>query len=72
MQQEDPHRTQVQHPMEWERHEFHTLLEQNPNYFGQIKESRFKPTEPIQGNTSFEQLHCVGLYPERDLSLIHI
>src|SRR5579859_2564777 len=66
MQQESRRGTQEHHPMERERGEFHALLAQNPNYFGQLKESKFKPVEPLEGNTSFEQLHCVGLYPERN------
>ncbi len=52
--------------MEKERLEFHQLLQQNPNYFGQLKESKFQPVEEIHGNTTFEQLICVGLYPERN------
>ncbi len=52
--------------MEEQRRDFHRLLAGNPNHFGQLKESKFQPAQPIAGNTSFEQLHCVGLYPERN------
>ena len=45
---------------EKERAQFKSLLMQNPNYFGNLKESEFKPVVSITGNTSYEELTCVG------------
>jgi hypothetical protein len=49
-----------------ERGEFRALLVANPNYFGNLKISPFKPVLKIQGNTNYEQLMCVGLNPPYD------
>ena len=53
-------------PVAPERAQFKSLLLQNPNYFGNLTVSPFKPVQPIQSNTSFEQLVCVGLDPPYD------
>ncbi len=50
-----------------ERCNFHKLLEANPNYFGQLSKSKFAAAEKIQGDTSFEEIECVGLFPEKNL-----
>ena len=42
------------------------LLMANPNYFGTLAESELPVVTPIQGNTSFEALTCVGLNPALD------
>lgn len=42
------------------RDRFRALLLQNPNYFGNIQESQFKPVFPLQANTTYESLGCVG------------
>ena len=49
-----------------ERRQFKQLLLQNPNYFGNLADSTFEAINPISGNTSFEQLACVGLNPAYD------
>jgi hypothetical protein len=52
--------------VEIERTRFKPLLLQNPNYFGNLEVSDFKPIKVIKGNTSFEQMVCVGLNPPYD------
>ncbi len=51
---------------EKERTQFLELLEQNPNYFGNLPISELKPVNPIKSDTRYEELCCIGLYPERD------
>lgn len=50
---------------------FTQMISANPNYFGNIKDSliavQYKPVYPMQGNTTYEELICTGLYPEQDL-----
>jgi hypothetical protein len=53
-------------PVEVERTRFRSLLLQNPNYFGNLGVSPFKPVKPFQGNTSYEELVCIGLDPPFD------
>lgn len=50
-----------------ERTQFHALLLGNPNYFGTLKESQFKPVLQLQGDTEFEQLECIGFNPQLNL-----
>lgn len=50
--------------LEVERTHFRTLLLSNPNYFGTLKGSAFKVVKALSGNTSYEQLMCVGLHPQ--------
>ena len=52
--------------VELERSRFKSLLLQNPNYFGNLEVSQFKPVKAITGNTSYEQMICVGLNPPYD------
>jgi hypothetical protein len=52
--------------VEKERSSFKTLLLSNPNYFGTLPEADFDPVEPISGNTSYEEVTCLGLHPSRD------
>ena len=40
------------------------LLLANPNYFGNLKDSKFKPTVSIVGDTAYEQIGCVGFNPQ--------
>lgn len=47
-------------PPEQARSNFHMLLLANPNYFGNLQESEFEPVLPISGDTSFEEIGCVG------------
>lgn len=57
--------------IEKERRDFTKLLRKNPNYFGNLEKGplaeSFSAEAEASGNTSYEQLHCVGLYPEQDL-----
>src|SRR6185437_9188734 len=50
-----------------ERLEIHKLLANNPNYFGTAPGTDFKVVEPIKFNTTYEELTCVGLWPEANL-----
>ena len=52
--------------IEPERRNFSALLLQNPNYFGTFPDSGFDQVSPIQGNTNYEQLTCIGLNPPFD------
>jgi hypothetical protein len=48
------------------RSDFKKLIIQNPNYFGTVPEIKLKPVLPMQGNTKYEELKCVGFYPDND------
>jgi hypothetical protein len=63
-QKQAPDRKQPQ--IEVERTRFRSLVLQNPNYFGNLEVSDFKPVKIIKGNTSFEQMICVALNPPYD------
>ena len=60
--------------IEHERQHFKMLLASNPNYFGNLAASQFKPVKKIVSNTSYEQLHCIGYHQDRDLleATIHL
>lgn len=47
-----------------ERRQFRPLLLSNPNYFGNLKTSPFKPVKKIVSNTTYEELKCVGFNPQ--------
>jgi len=47
-----------------ERAQFKTLLLANPNYFGNLKDSKFKAELNIQLNTFYEEIGCVGFQPQ--------
>lgn len=49
-----------------ERGQFRALLASNPNYFGNLKASPFKPVLTIQTNTIYEEIGCVGFQPQFD------
>jgi hypothetical protein len=49
---------------ERERAQFKALLLGNPNYFGNLQGSEFKSVLQIQGNTTYEQIGCVGFQPQ--------
>jgi len=49
-----------------ERAQFRARLMSNPNYFGNLKQSPFKPVLNIQSNTTYEELGCVGFQPQFD------
>jgi len=40
------------------------LLLANPNYFGNLKGSEFKPVLNIAGDTAYEEIGCVGFNPQ--------
>ncbi|MGH9664101.1 MAG: hypothetical protein ACRD9L_06740, partial [Bryobacteraceae bacterium] len=70
MQQEermDTVTTQDQSLFRKERLEIHKLLANNPNYFGTTPGTDFKVVQPIKFNTAYEELTCVGLWPEKNL-----
>lgn len=53
--------------IETERRQFQKLLLQNPNYFGTQPDLDFEPTtEEFQGNTTYEELTCVGYNPRSE------
>jgi len=53
------------------RTEFKQLILKNPNYFGTITKKaiveKYKPIYPMQKNIKYEEIKCVGLYPEDNL-----
>ena len=49
---------------EVERSAFLPRLLSNPNYYGNLKDSPFKPVQSIISNTSYEELKCVGFNPD--------
>lgn len=52
---------------EKDRIQFKSLLLENPNYFGTAPDTKFKAVKKVSYNTFFEEMTCVGLYPEQDL-----
>ncbi len=55
-----------------ERLQFKKLLLTNPNYFGNLEKSQFKPVNKIIGNTLYEEAACVGFNPALNLLEITI
>ena len=53
--------------IEKERVQFKRLLAENPNYFGNIAKSTFKPVKKLIANTTYEELTCVGFNPTKNL-----
>lgn len=49
-----------------ERSHFLELVTKNPNYFGNITDSVFKPVKSILQKTTYEELNCVGYNPETE------
>jgi hypothetical protein len=47
-----------------ERLQFNQLIAKNPNYFGNFPEISLPPVFPLSGDTTFEELTCVGYNPE--------
>jgi hypothetical protein len=50
--------------IEKERSEFRRLLLENPNYFGNLTESKLKSVKKLAANTQYEELTCVGFNPD--------
>jgi len=57
----------VSKKIEKERAEFKKLVLENPNYFGTFPDLKIKPILPMKANTSYEELKCMGFYPDSDL-----
>jgi len=57
--------------VESERVQFKQLIAKNPNYFGNITDeaiaANYQPICPMKNNTKYEEIRCVGLYPEDNL-----
>jgi hypothetical protein len=51
-------------PPEAARQNMKTLLVANPNYFGNLKGSEFKPVLSVVGDTAYEEIGCVGFNPQ--------
>ena len=60
--------------IEKERSRFRSLLLSNPNYFGNLKVSKYKPVKVINKKTTYEQLMCIGYNPplEQLEAVVHI
>jgi len=50
--------------LQFDRSQFLPRLLANPNYYGNLGESPFKPIKKIISNTSYEELKCVGFNPQ--------
>ena len=48
------------------RQEFKGLLLKNPNYFGNVEASGFYAEAVFGGNTTYEEIGCVGFQPQLD------
>ncbi|HEX2029756.1 MAG TPA: hypothetical protein VHF25_17385 [Nitriliruptorales bacterium] len=46
------------------RRRFRALILQNPNYFGNLVDSPFQPVVQVSGNTTYEDIGCVGYHPQ--------
>ena len=57
--------------VEVERSQFKRFLSINPNYFGNVTDEKMKAVHPavypLSKKTKYEELCCVGLYPEDNL-----
>jgi len=53
---------------------FRVNLLSNPNFFGTVTKSPFKPVFPMAGNTYYEELVCVGYHPQKQRleGVVHI
>lgn len=55
---------------EYSRFQFKSLVAINPNYFGSYEKTEIKDLAPVvfpkKGDTRYEELECIGLYPETD------
>ncbi|RZN14304.1 MAG: hypothetical protein EF812_05830 [Methanosarcinales archaeon] len=61
----------IEKAVEEERREFEHLIVKNPNYFGNVADeaiaAEYKPVCLMKNKTKYEELRCVGLYPEDNL-----
>ncbi|NNE75632.1 MAG: hypothetical protein HKN31_01015 [Pricia sp.] len=55
---------------DYTRFHFKSLVSINPNYFGSYDNLNIEELAPVifpkKGDTSYEELECIGLFPERD------
>ena len=56
--------TPAEQLFETERKQFVPRLLTNPNYYGNLQNSPFKPVQKIVSNTTYEELKCVGFNPQ--------
>jgi hypothetical protein len=63
MKKEDLIKEMEVHP---ERTHFQVMLAKNPNYFGNIPESKLKPNYKLVSNGTYESLTCVGYNPDTE------
>jgi hypothetical protein len=47
-----------------ERGQFRALVVSNPNYFGNVVGSPYAPVLGVKGNTTYEEIKCVGFHPQ--------
>ncbi len=59
-----PRKNQTSARVDHARSQFKALLLDNPNYFGNLKESSQAPVLKMQANTRFEEIGCVGYQPQ--------
>jgi hypothetical protein len=55
-----------------DRGQFHQLLLANPNYFGNLEKSPFKPQVTLIQDTSYEEVTCVSLNPLLNMLEAHV
>jgi hypothetical protein len=58
-------RTHAAHEGSAHRENFHLLLAENPNYFGNLPGSSIVPIVTLSNDTAYEELTCVGYNPQR-------
>jgi len=58
-------KAEIQNAFPKERNSFKSLLIGNPNYFGNLSESPFKPIVAITYNTHYEDMGCLGYHPQQ-------
>ncbi len=62
------------HVPPWTRQSFRALIQANPNYFGTLTNSPFEAIAVQAGDTTYEQLVCIGYQPELDRleAIVHV
>lgn len=66
MQDQPDDETRDEHEHDKLRRTFRSLVIANPNYFGNLGDTQFKPVIEIAANTSYEHIGCVGYHPEHE------
>lgn len=62
--QREPGQPAGEEGVERHRSHFRALLLSNPNFFGTVEGSPFKAELPLQKDTSYEEIGCVGYEPQ--------